>query len=115
MKYIKEYESSEYNGKYWLLPTDSRFAKSLKDIQCALLDKKNFLKNNNIHKYSYVFIIYENDNALLMNGWGWNPYKGKITDDYSENKKLEFCGLINMNVDQDMELISQKISIQYNL
>ena len=45
MKHIKLFEESNNNKLYWLLPTDSRFRKSLKDIGCTEYYIRNFIKN----------------------------------------------------------------------
>lgn len=113
MKYIKKYESSEYNGKYWLLPTDNRFAKSLKDIHCK--EKLRFIKNSQIFKRPYVFLIYEKkSNRAITDSWGWNPYYGKIFDEHCINNNIEFCGLINMNIDDDPNPIYQLNEYELN-
>ena len=110
MKYIKTYESSEYNGKYWLLPTDNRFAKSLKDIHCK--EKLRFIRNSQIFKRPYVFLIYEKRSYYCS--WSWNPYYGEIFDKYCIDNNIEFCGLINMNIDQDTGPINQLNEYELN-
>ena len=112
MKYIKKYESSKYNGKYWLLPTDSRFAKSLKDVHCK--EKLQFIKNSQIFKRPYVFLIETKPNLGVMSGWGWNPYYGKIFDEHCIDNNIEFCGLINMNIDDDPGPMSQLNEYELN-
>jgi len=95
MKHIKQYENIKniiYDPKdtrrwYWLLPTDDRFEKSLRDIGCT---STWFLDSERIKKNKYIFVSYINAD------WGWNVYKGKLTDDFYESMGCKFKGTVNI-------------------
>jgi hypothetical protein len=103
MKHIKTFENTRY-WSYWLLPTDDRFEKSLKSIDCPQdVRERRFLYNHDLRDYNkYVFVGRDHI------GWGWNPYKGEKLDNYYQRCKYKFKGMINI---EDYELESEK----YNL
>ena len=105
MKYLKYNEYHSNRKFYWLLPTDNRFRKSLKAIGCPEVNILYFIKNEQIKKDYYVFILLDNTNAKV---WGWNQYKGEPRDDYSEKHNYNFKGLVNI---EEYELAANK----YNL
>ena len=100
MKYIKLYETNCIK-RYWLLPTDNRFKKSLQDIGCSPAQIYTYLSNENIFNDSknFVFISYNNcDNPSYE--WGWNPFKNKLKDQYFETHYYKFMGIINITKDE---------------
>jgi hypothetical protein len=110
MKHIKTFENTRY-GSYWLLPTDDRFEKSLKSINCPKdVMESRFLYNHDLRYYNkYVFIGRDNISwGWNPYKWGWKPYKGEKSDDYYQRFKYKFKGMINI---EDYELESEK----YNL
>ena len=105
MKYIKTFENELYNKPtYWLLTSDDRFEKSLKQIKCPNNNIKIFLNNNRIKNIKYVFICYSPYNKQ----WEWNSYKGKLLDDYLEENNYKFGGSININ---EFELDADKFNL----
>jgi hypothetical protein len=110
MKYIKTYESR--NEKlYWLVPTDDRLGYSLKKIKCA----KSFSEGiqNSIKEYyngEYIFIGYNGkaNTKISSSKWGFNQYKGELSDPYYEEEGYRFVGMVNID---EYELDANK----YNL
>ena len=85
-----------YNiNKYWLVPTDERFVKSLQDLGC---DKKfiNYQsKNENIQLTKFVYVGI--GNRVSSYEWSWSSY----SDDGSGRKSFEdlnykYMGTINI-------------------
>jgi len=107
MKHIKIYERYNFSGCYWLIPTDDRYEDSMKKIGAPdrYIDRMSYF-----HKRAgkYVFIIYDEDYADEYKKWGYNEYRGKLTDNYCEDNKFKFKGLVNI---PEYELEAEK----YNL
>ena len=98
MKHIKLYEdrwSDDYK-KYWLLPTDRRFKKSLRQIGCNqnYIDIVSKMKNRHDQKYIYI----SNDNE----DWGWMPYN-KRSIEWFEKRDYIFSGNINIELDTKID------------
>lgn len=114
MKYIKKFETQLYNQKkYWLVPTDKRFEKSLKDLNCPKDRIDNYMRfvlpralEDSIHSNNYIFIIYHPDYESLMR-WGWDYYD-KLPDEYYSTNKFEFGGTVNI---EQFELDANKFNI----
>lgn len=111
MIHLKQYETwdTTEGKKYWLLPTDERFKKSLEKINC---DPNQFINNNKI-KTKYVFIRHDGDYTHQSDKrWGWIEYNGKITNDYYDELGYEYQGTINIDGnDPEIEMTTNK----YNL
>ena len=110
MKYIKLYEEDKWfipdiERKYWLLPTDRRFKKSLKKIDCSPIFIDSILKfRESYHKkynQKYIFIA-KNDSV-----WGWMPYGEKNSDEFFNKRDYVFCG--NINIEDEMTAIKYNI------
>jgi len=121
MKHIKAFEKnhSAYSYKkqlYWLLPTDDRFADSLKQIDCRKPRKFEYFDGHNDDKY--VFICFKNYSMTMPSKtdtndergtqWSWMPYEGKEYCEYLESKGYKYAGKVNI---PDYELTV----INYNL
>ena len=108
MKYIKTYEHEE-EGKYWLLPTDDRFYKSLKKIKCD----DNYIQILLSLKIKEPFIFIGCNINIPVNksnnGWGWNKYEGKKYDKWYKGYGYKFMGTVNM--DYESEIIANKYNI----
>ncbi len=117
MKNIKKFESFTYQGEYWLLPTDERFEKSLKEIGCPKQQIFRFLSR-------HLITHGESENSFLI------P-KGKedIFEWIKDNVKLPYriiskmrhipfrfyrddCGLSDMKR-KDSEEWTKKIQEKY--
>lgn len=108
MKHLKDFENK---NKFWIVPTDERFIKSLKDIGCSKKFIEYQSKNENIFKQKYVFISYESyDEFDSHNGWGWSTGAENLNNPklsiYSNTHR--YMGMVNI---EDYEFISDK----YNL
>ena len=111
MKYLKKYEyynsdESDDKGSYWLLPTDERFKKSLKQINCAKEFIHAMLTNDTVSRY--VFIGFNNNNINDRYNWGWNPYFGTMNDKHYDKIGYKFMGTINI---PNYELEANKYNI----
>ena len=108
MKHLKYFEGKT-QCSYWLLPTDERFEDSLKKINCPeYIMKLRFLHNHELRDgFKYAFIGCET-NSSHYSDWGWNTYKGELSDEYYEECKYKFKGLVNI---EEHELVADK----YNL
>ena len=110
MKNIKKFESFTYQGEYWLLPTDERFEKSLKEIGCPKQQIFRFLSRLSRHLMgSFVFIGCRFNNNPQARQYGWIKYDGgELKNDFYEGESFKFSGTINI---EEYELESEK----YNL
>jgi len=112
MKYIKKFE--KYSQKmYWLIPTDKRFKKSLKQLNFSIEKIKGFSNSKEIKKHNYIFVGYNpnlnsNNNNIDDYNWGWNRYRGKPTEDYYEDNNYKFMG--NINIDES-EFAANKFNL----
>jgi len=114
MKYLKKYETITAEigeGMYWLLPTDERLAPSLKEIGCPQTKIETFLRNGNIRSEKICFFIFQGRDLTANFNWGWNIYKGSLSDKTSELQGFKFSGTVNLNDDEKLELDANK----YNL
>jgi hypothetical protein len=108
MKYIKTFERFNLK-KFWLVPTDERFVKSLKDLGCS----KSFIKyqsnNKNIQLTKYVYVGI--GNRVSTDDWSWAP------DDIGEKefRNYTYMGTINLTEDEEMELKAIIHMSKYNL
>jgi len=113
MKHIKIFEDLFDNNlydtrRYWLLPTDERFKKSLKKIKCTKDRTREFLINEQI-KDMYVFIGYNPERGNTESDkWGWDKYFEYYNDGFYEKNDYKFMGKININ---DYELDANKFNI----
>lgn len=110
MKYIKSYEQQNIQPQpksYWMLPTDERFLKSLKEIGCTndalyeLSFKLNYIKNHHNINNKYIFISYNN----YPIGWAWMPFDRK---DFFEDANYKYMGAVNI---PEYELSTLKYNI----
>ena len=111
MKYIKKFENKRNSKrKYWLLPTDDRFVKSLKQINCTDRKIRGFLDSSSLKECKYIFVGYDNsnNNFNVDDKWGWNEHKNKLTDNYYEDNNYKFMGIVNID---DSELAANKFNI----
>lgn len=107
MRYIKTYESTI--KKYWLIPTDDRFEKSMKEIGCDIgqLKSKSLTGRDLIKEHEYIFVYYNSDND-----WSWTNYYGELKDEIGEKNNYDFQGTVNI-VGNDPE--AEKATTKYNL
>ena len=92
MRHLKIYEDIiKKDKKYWLLPTDDRFEKSLYKINAPL----KFLTNQGIEKDFFVFIGNDGREDTTFS-WGWDPYDGKRLEWWFEENGFRFMGCVNM-------------------
>lgn len=109
MRYLKHFEGYKDVRKYWLLPIDEdRFKISLEQIGCT--DMKKLLTHVPNRKEKYSFISYQTDYDVDF--WGWQPYEGKLTNDWFEESGFKFQGPVNI-VGDDPKI--EQLSIKYNL
>jgi len=110
MKHIKLYEEDKWFGipdierKYWLLPTDERFEKSLEEIGSSPIFINSILnfKENYDKKYHQKYIyISKNDS-----GWSWMPYE-KSSEVFFNKRDYVFSG--NVNIEDEMTAIKYNI------
>ena len=83
------------------MPTDDRFEKSLREINCREDDIIVYLRNKDFYHEKHDFIF-------VSSCLGWMPYEGKPRCKYYENNGYKFMGNINI---EDYELVAKK----YNL
>lgn len=109
MKYIRIFEKFDKNNdktsKYWLIPTDERFQKSLEDINCT--DINYYLLNNQIPRNYYVFAavttIYTNSGD--HESWGWNEFDGDPKNWFYDEYKYKFMGMVNIeNLEMEIDI-----------
>ena len=95
---------------YWLLPTDKRFKKSLKELNCSNEKIKGMSHSKEIKKHNYIFVGYtpNRSDSNDDNNWGWNSYKGKPKDRHYEENDYKFMGMINID---ESEFAANKFNI----
>lgn len=110
MKYLKYFESEEFVGWYWLLPSDHRFKESLEEIGCPTEKIQHYLYNPEIKEKApnFVFIGCRDIEEVNDWCWGWMDFKGKKRCSYFDGIPYRFMGVINI---KDFELYS----VKYNL
>ena len=114
MKYIKTFEH-KITKKYWLVPTDDRFLKSLEKIKCDSKYIKILLSprvRDRLAKYKkpFAFIGYNSFDADGLNtGWSWDKYEENILNQWYEERGYKFMGTVNM--DYELEIIANKYNI----
>ena len=57
MKYLKKFEKITHEKKYWLIPTDNRLKKSLRDIGLLARHDQNIIDNDNVMREKYIFTL----------------------------------------------------------
>ena len=105
MKHIKLFEEN-FEYRYWLLPTDDRFEKSLKQIGCRNEVIKSFLDLEDKENADFIYVAYGG-----VYGWEcmfFSDENIKNYNDYFEKRGYIFMGAINL---EDYELDA----IKYNL
>jgi hypothetical protein len=93
--------------RYWLVPTDDRLIKSLKEIKC---DSESINRLDRIFSskdFNYVFVGYtSHDN------WGWMMFKGKMRNKWYDENGYKFMDAVNI---YDGEVESREYVNKYNL
>jgi len=112
MKYIKLFETNLYDKRfYWLIPTDDRFEKSLREIGCSDGTIEQFENTLNLFEKPYFFIGYS-PNGLFghsdIEQWDWDEFQNNMTDADFEKHGYTFKGAINI---EQIELDTLKFNI----
>ncbi len=121
MKYLKIYESD--NNKYWLVPTDSRFENSIRQvcndekwISSMINNSQIYIPSENINN-DYIFISYGKFYySVEWPEWGWNPLKkNKIKDKYFDKLNFKFSGYLGISK-EEIEYLKLRNNVnKYNL
>ena len=91
---------------YYLIPTDDRLESALKKIGCSDYYYKQFMRNQNVKPYKYIFANkYEYYNKIQ---WNWSRFNGSEQNISFEQTGSIYGGKINI---EDSEIQAYK----YNL
>ena len=103
--------SSPNNNKpkgiiYYLIPTDDRLKNSLEKLNCSDYYLKQFMRNQNVKPYKFIFINkYEYYNKIQ---WNWSRFEGIEQNISFEQTGSIYGGKINIEV-------SEILAYKYNL
>jgi hypothetical protein len=111
MKYITKYEKYKPEKLYWLLPTDIRYWKSIKEIGCPLEYAKS-VKNGLNDEYVYISYNYS---TTYMDGYGWMPFENSIKSDFYEDDNYLFKGAVNLNKEEIDKILMMEDLKKYNI
>jgi hypothetical protein len=105
MKYLRTFEDYEEDGNYyWLIPTDKRYMKSLRDIGCY---DDTFLNYDFTTTAAYIYVSFSS-------GWQFMPY-GTRSIEYYKSKGREYGGAKNLTKDELEFLEILKVGDKYNI
>lgn len=91
---------------YYLIPTDDRLEDSLEKTGCSDYYRKQFMRNQNVKPYKYIFINkYEYYNKIQ---WNWSRFKDIEQDIAMEQIGSIYGGKINI---EDSEIQAHKYNI----
>ena len=128
---FKIFENESENLRYWLVPTDSRFESSIRQvcdderwISTLINNRRIFhdiegypklhsdIERNNS---DYIFIS-QNSETDSWNQWGWNTFENEsIINDYYESNGYKFSGYLGLTP-EEINILEFKNKIKnYNL